>query len=525
MMGVVVLILALCLPSEIYALRNVIDRSDETIPSSVGVNQSHSCCQKACSVLAENTSIEVSCVRCQCGCIPRGVIPVNTTRLILEGNTLRILSNHSFVKFTKIQLLILRNNTLHTIESQAFAGLNRLVWLDVSQNPIKTFGDFVFLPITQLTFLSVEQTKTMVFNSNSIYHMSSIKKLDFDRNPQTNLPSFVNKDGRSVVPNIDKIRFKYNNLQELRSENFRGLEMVSELNFGNNQIQAIQQKCFQNLTRLTLLNLARNKLMAIQHSSFWSNSLMDLSLADSEQCTLNVKTQANFEHLPQLRHLSLRKCAIDLTLTSNNLRKLFSTFENLTELDLSLTKLPNYAVEHFRYMRNLSVLKLTGNKIEDLHGKDFKNLAATLKELYVGSNKITTINSRSLPEDMWERLETIDLTDNRWNCDCGIIWFQRWMKQNQDKLVGANNTKQYVCNSDEKIKGTPLLNFSLSIESCFSTSLDYYLVSTFLIVLVTYFSVFAAAILHRFRWHAKYWYFVYKVFNHILSFFVWFLLS
>ena len=377
MMRAVVLILALRLPSGIHAHRNAVERSDEIISSSVGLDRSH-CCEKTCSVLFENsTSVEVECNRCQCSCIPYEVIPIDTTRLILLYNTLRILANHSFEKFTKIQLLILRNNSLHTIESQAFAGLNRLVWLDVSQNPIKTFVDFIFLPVTRLIFLSVKQTQTKVFNRNSIYHMASIRKLDFDINLQTSFPSFVDRDGRSVVPNIDKIRFKYNHLQELSPENFRGLETVSELNFGNNQIQAIQQKCFQGLTRLTSLNLAKNKLMAIQHSSFWSNSLIDLSLADSEQCTLNVKTLANFEHLPQLRILSLRKCAIDSTLTSNNLRNLFSAFENLTELDLSFTKFPNDAVEHFRYLRNLSVLKLTGNKIEELHGKDFKNLVST----------------------------------------------------------------------------------------------------------------------------------------------------
>ena len=164
----------------------------------------------------------------------------------------------------------------------------------------------------------------------------------------------------------------------------------------------------------------------------------------------------------------------------------------------------------------MSVLKMTGNKIETLNRKYFQNMARTLKELYIGTNKITTINSTSLPEEMWERLKKIDLSDNRWNCDCGIIWFRGWLRQNKGRVVNITKVNEYVCNSDEALKGTPLLNLTLSIEDCYTTLLDYYLVSTVVIALILYFFVFAAAVLHRYRWHAKYWYFVYKVIHFTL---------
>ena len=407
-------------------------KEGDSIPNNYYISTEAKCCKKRCIMLySKNMTTIITCKRSQCKCIPYEEIPKNVTSLWMQTNDLTTLANSSFAVYTQLQKLVLKNNSLNYIASGAFAGLENLERLQLSYNPINVFRDFLFLPLRSLVFLGLQQTRIQEFNPNVLYHMPLLKGITLDHNYLTGMPDFLNDRNETALPRIENIRFNFNNLMALDANNFRGLETITKLNFGNNRIYTIERKCFSNLKRLKNLYLKNNYLIVIYESSFWSESIEILDLGDSNHFNLNSTTQQNFEFLPQLRKLFLRDCRIDYK--SFNFTKLFRAFRNLTELDMSLTKLQTHTVVNFQYMTKMSVLKLTGNDIETLNSRYFQNMAGTLKELYIGTNKITTINSRSLPEEMWERLKIIDLSDNRWNCDCGIIWFRGWLRQNQEK--------------------------------------------------------------------------------------------
>ena len=272
------------------------------------------CCHRKCRISQAGDDKNVSCGKCGCHCIPYEEIPNNVTSLELQNNVLESLSNGSFADFHLLKFLILSSDSIRSIESGAFGGLVNLMRLDLSHNPITTYHNFLFLPLKNLKLITFAKTSIRQFNINTLYRMPSLTKITLDHNDIILVPYFVNDKNESVVPQIDKIRFKHNSLKRLKAEFFTGLETISELNFGNNQIHTIEPKCFEHLTRLKMLNLAVNRLNEIYESSLWSPSITFLYLEESS-FILNSTTQRNFESLPQLSVLRLRGCHIDFRTT------------------------------------------------------------------------------------------------------------------------------------------------------------------------------------------------------------------
>ena len=138
--------------------------------------------------------------------------------------------------------------------------------------------------------------------------------------------------------------------------------------------------------------------------------------------------------------------------------------------------------------------------------------ANTLKLLMLSNCKFTEITENFWPRVLWTNLSTIDLSGNPYACNCQLVWFIRWLKRTNVTVINYANPTQYRCHSPPELKGTPLKQLSSTFEmNCFTPSVDYWLDFVVAVAVLAIGISTVGSLLHRFRWHVRYWRFVYEV--------------
>uniref|UniRef100_A0A8C1SNQ0 LRRCT domain-containing protein n=1 Tax=Cyprinus carpio TaxID=7962 RepID=A0A8C1SNQ0_CYPCA len=125
----------------------------------------------------------------------------------------------------------------------------------------------------------------------------------------------------------------------------------------------------------------------------------------------------------------------ELSLSHNNLTHLptgvFSPLKMLKKLDLSSNQFSIISADFFEGLEKLTDLNLQDNNIESLKQEDFKKLKS-LSMLKLGNNKL-----QSLPGEVFDalpKLRKLYLNKNPWKCDCNLLPFYEWMKNNMAKI-------------------------------------------------------------------------------------------
>ena len=469
-----------------------------------------SCCEKDCIITRNGLEITTNCDGAFCKCIPYEQIPNQTTKLSICHNKIVTIRNGSFENFVNMEVLLLSYNDIRNIDVRAFIGLQKLLYLDLSNNPaLNTLPNHTFSPLHSLQTLNFKNVSKSCdsFEPNVLYNMANLTNFSFSLNRQFSFPKFdVNQS--SIMPSLDILDLSRNNLKELVKENFDHLKSVRVLLLNNNEIQSIGGMCFIAMQRLKILNLEHNLIFKLKSSSFWSNSLQFLNLTKSG---MTIAKRDSFKHLPNLKHLILKKC----TFTSKaNTKHLFSNLTNLTRLNLQQCNLRSIQVKRLlKPLRNLVGLWLSGNNIIDLNRTIFEPFAKSLKVLQLNDNKLTTINLTSLPTNLWTSLDEMTLGGNPWHCDCGLIWFRIWLRTTNVTITDSDDPRRYTCAFRTKEIGSKKLkNLRYStILKCFETKQDWWLVIVSGCTFFLNLTVFLASLLQRFRWHVKYWIFLYAV--------------
>lgn len=158
---------------------------------------------------------------------------------------------------------------------------------------------------------------------------------------------------------------------------------------------------------------------------------------------------------------------------------------------------------------NLNSLILYDNQISTLTADLWNN--AALKTLRIGKNYITTINATSFPQKLWNSLKTVDFPENPFYCGCDLVWFRQWLHKS-NATAKVLNLKKTLCSGPPERKGYMVSETAKPmLFECFRADSDWYLLVIFLLCLSVLSASSAFSILHKFRWHMKYWYFKTKV--------------
>ena len=445
-------------------------------------------------------------------CIPNGV-PSNTEILQLSHNSIARLKTNDFKLMSSLKQLNLSFNVLSILEGGSLNGLAKLRTLDLSFNIISQI---------QLPFLSsVMSLQQLNFTSNSLYSFISenvthphLQTLILSRNRLGFFPNCTHKDG-NMFPKLESLDLQGNSINVFTRDDFRGLAALEQLNLGRNQIKTIKTDCFRFAENLKSLKLDYNDLSSVDVNAFISNSLENLTLAKSKFClNLTSSKTITFQKLPNLRLLNLGSCTFTTSLRSEAYSYLLSQQHHLEFLNLYMTRLNKTKLFYLiGRLTNVKHLAISDNTFDNLERATFETISKSLESLFMSKIRISTINQTSLPTILWTKLKEIDLTANPWNCDCGLVWFRKWLRTTNVTVKGyRKNPHEYECSAPTPYDKTPLSRMFHPTEiECFSSSADWCLDIVAGAISTVYSLILICAVIHRLRWHIRYWLFLYQV--------------
>jgi len=439
---------------------------------------------------------------------------ISNKTLVLEinSNKLNALTNTSLIDVTQLTNLSMSSNLITTIESKTFSGMILLESLDLSRNPIIELVDWLFSPLVNLKTLILTQigryNHATGFNIKSFVNASNVRSFKYDHNRLDKIPGFEH-NFRSVFPYLRSLSLDFNRIAYIKPESLLGLQSVQTLTLKMNNIEEIQNRTFCNLPLLKELDLGKNRLRKIHLDAFCSENLYSLDLSQNSK----IKLDKIFDCCPNVSVLLLSNCCTKLDM----MKLYFKNQTKLTRLDLSdnsIGRLPSNGSHFFSDTNSqLNYLSLSRNPIRKLHAAFFEVVTESLKTLLISDCEITVIEESSLPHRLWSDLKFVDMSDNKYTCDCRLVWFRNWLNRNgTKKKFYKTDPYQYRCYAPAEEENVPLSNLTRSFdEKCFTESPDYWLAFVSIFVIVTSTTSAVGSMLHRFRWHVRYYVYISKV--------------
>ncbi|XP_016076639.1 PREDICTED: toll-like receptor 5 isoform X2 [Miniopterus natalensis] len=352
-------------------------------------------------------------------------------------------------------------------DRDTFTGLARssLKSLDLSHGFIFSLNSRLFETLKELKLLNVAHNKINKITDEAFYGLS----------------------------NLQVLNMSYNLLGELYDSSFYGLLNVAYIDLQKNHLGVIQDKTFRSLRRLHTLDLRDNALKTIN----FIPSIDTIFMGGNKLVTLsNVGLKANFIQLsenrleslddlylllqiPQLRVLILNQNRFSLCAQTRapseslSLEQLF-----LGENMLQLAWETGSCWDVFKGLSHLRILYLNNNYLNFLPPGVFSYLIA-LRGLSLNSNRLTALSPGDLPPnlevldvsrnqllapdpDVFASLSFVDITHNKFICECELSTFIKWLNQTNVTILGS--PADIYCMYPDSLFGTSL--YSLSTEGC-----------------------------------------------------------
>ncbi|CAH1239795.1 LRFN4 [Branchiostoma lanceolatum] len=200
-------------------------------------------------------------------------LSTDITKFSLQDNSITILNESDFLKYTKLRKVDLSSNKLTYLQSGTFSGLPQLSYISLQCNHITNIDPGTFFNLPEIYYLNL--------NYNNLTNI---------------LPGTF-----THLPELIGLFLAHNQITEIKSATFSDLPLLNTLLLAYNRIRAIQPGAFSNLPRLGRLILKYNLLTSIHPNAF-----------------SNLPNHISLELLENPWHCDCRMAAIRKTTTSNN---------------------------------------------------------------------------------------------------------------------------------------------------------------------------------------------------------------
>lgn len=253
----------------------------------------------------------------------------------------------------------LEYQNLTKIKSTAFSDGINLIEIDLDNNQILLIEENAFLALANLTILSLAKNNLTIIRANVFHGAVGLKRLHLNQNKIEQI-----EDGAFNLPKLETILLQNNELKTLSQGLFSGTPLLQEAIFEDNELTHIGD-AFSKLNSLRILILDYNPIK-------------DINLL-------------KFAQLPELRHLSLRKCGIWLSGDENAEESVPHTNSTLEELHLAENDLSNgnRIMQQLAIFGRLEILDLEYNEFTHLNYiYEFRKMFTNLKIINLAFNPI-----------------------------------------------------------------------------------------------------------------------------------------
>uniref|UniRef100_A0A6V7LC47 TIR domain-containing protein n=1 Tax=Bracon brevicornis TaxID=1563983 RepID=A0A6V7LC47_9HYME len=114
-------------------------------------------------------------------------IPMDATKLYLDGNDLRIISSHAFIGRKKLKVLFLNASNIEIVQNRSFNGLRDLQHLHLQDNRIHELRGHEFEGLDNLRALYLQGNEISAIANNTFSPLRSLKVLQLQGNRLTTL--------------------------------------------------------------------------------------------------------------------------------------------------------------------------------------------------------------------------------------------------------------------------------------------------------------------------------------------------
>ncbi|XP_078697995.1 uncharacterized protein LOC144925746 [Branchiostoma floridae x Branchiostoma belcheri] len=348
----------------------------------------------------------------------------NLTDLDLKANNITIIEENAFIGLESLQKLQLQRNNIKTLPERVFDPLHALTYLDLSSNNLNTIPPALFKRLLNLQSLSLAGNGIVRIDNTTFVGLNSLTHLDLSFNLFTT--------ARNVVaPSLKSINFKGNQITSLKANEFSGLGNLVSLSLEGTGIETIERRAFQGLGKLNLLDLSQNRLRTITSRMF-----EDLENVTKINLSLNLLLSEiepfGFYGLRRLKALVIRYYLWTIHPHA------FAGLDSLVFLDLSHNQ----------------VYKVGRHAFDGLHN---------LKRFHLVKTKIAVFEEETFGHVI-RQANRIRFEENPFFCDCRLLWFVEWARDNPDNLFFFS-LDWYKCAGPPEYAGTRLVNFYINCTS------------------------------------------------------------
>ncbi|PKU40506.1 toll-like receptor 5 [Limosa lapponica baueri] len=322
-----------------------------------------------------------------------------------------------FQSFGNLELLNLFKNKINQIQRQAFFGLGNLKGLNLSSNLLGELYDYTFEGLHSVIYIDLQQNHIGMIGEKSFHNLVNLKIIDLRDNAIKRLPSFPH---------------------------------LTSAFLGDNKLASV----VGTKIAATYLDLERN----------WLANLGDLYI---------------LFQVPDVQYMFLKQnrfsyCVKSHTITENNQLIYMDLGENM----LQLVWERDLCLDVFRALSKLQVLHLNNNYLSSLPQEIFRGLTS-LKRLNLASNLLSHLSPGLFPQsltnlnlsgnqlfspepEVFMTLSILDITHNKYVCDCALKSLLVWLNDTNVTLAGSQSDR--YCVYPPAFAGVPLS--SLTYDGC-----------------------------------------------------------